>query len=163
MAAIGVLPTKTCVELKEPDGDKGTIPGATASAAGVMTAQHVRMLEEVYHAVRSNGVVEIITPAAVAPSVGNAQLDAIRKGFSNVSERVAHLERAVTQQPQPTELMLSPPDLTERMNHADHKIATLAEALDGLAAMVEQAIQRVEFVEHHALASVQVETKERAA
>lgn len=48
MARIGVIPTKTSIELREPDGDAGTIPGATESAAGVMTAQHVRMLEDVY-------------------------------------------------------------------------------------------------------------------
>jgi hypothetical protein len=161
---MGFIPTKTSVQARGPEGPQGDIPGATAGSAGVMTADQVRMLETVFQWHQTmqggGGVVEIIRPA---PTAGNAQLDAIRKGFSNVSERVAHLERAVTQQPQPTELMLSPPDLTERMDHADHKIATLAEALDGLAAMVEEALQRVQFVEQHALASVQVETKERAA
>ena len=48
MARIGILPTSTAVEIREPDGDVGAIPGATARSAGVMTAQHVRMLDEVF-------------------------------------------------------------------------------------------------------------------
>lgn len=46
MAAIGFLPTKTSVQVREPDGDCGDIPAASAAAAGVMTARHVQMLEE---------------------------------------------------------------------------------------------------------------------
>lgn len=48
MARIGVLPTKTSIELREPDGDVGTIPAASEASAGVMTARHVQMLEQVY-------------------------------------------------------------------------------------------------------------------
>lgn len=55
MARIGFIPTKTGMEVREPDGDTGQIPAASASAAGIMTAQHVQMLEEVYASLRSNG------------------------------------------------------------------------------------------------------------
>lgn len=48
MARIDVIPTKTSIELREPDGDAGTIPAASRASAGVMTAQQARMLEEVF-------------------------------------------------------------------------------------------------------------------
>lgn len=48
MASIGFLPTGKTVEVRDPDGDAGTIPSATARSAGVMTAQHVQMLEEIF-------------------------------------------------------------------------------------------------------------------
>ena len=48
MASIGFIPTKMSVEVREPDGDAGTIPAASRAAAGVMTAQQVAMLEEVF-------------------------------------------------------------------------------------------------------------------
>lgn len=56
MPSIGVIPTKTTLELREPDGDAGTIPAATESAAGCMTAAHVRQLAEVYGRVVSDGM-----------------------------------------------------------------------------------------------------------
>lgn len=65
MAKIGVIPTKTSIELREPDGDAGTLPAATESAAGVMTAQHVRMLSEVWSSYRGGSQQIVIeTPAA---------------------------------------------------------------------------------------------------
>lgn len=48
MATIGILPTKNSIELREPDGDVGTIPAATARSAGCMTADHVQRLDEVW-------------------------------------------------------------------------------------------------------------------
>lgn len=48
MARIGVLPSKTSVELRQPDGAIDTLPAASSASAGVMTAQHVKMLEEVF-------------------------------------------------------------------------------------------------------------------
>lgn len=169
MGKIGVLPTKTSIELRDPDGDAGTIPAATTSAAGVMSAQHVRMLEEVYSAIRSGGVIEIITPSPAAPSVGQGQLDAIRQGFAGLSQRVADLERALAAPPSqdagPLQL-----DVTRRLEAAEHGIAangqqivTVASALDGIAALVEEAHQRLAFIEGHAVASVSVETREGQA
>lgn len=55
MARIGFVPNKTSMEVREPDGDTGQIPAATEVAAGIMTARHVQMLEEVYAALRSQG------------------------------------------------------------------------------------------------------------
>ena len=173
MASIGVLPTKTSVELREPDGDKGTIPAATSASAGVMTAAQVKMLETVFQwhqtVAGGGGVIEIITPAPAAPSIGNAQLDAFRKGMGNVSERVAQLERAVASH-RPTEAIAHVPDQSERIHMIEQvttsnsqQIATLASALDEIARLVEEAHQRLTFIEGHAVASVQVETKDQAA
>lgn len=48
MSSIGFIPSKTSVQVREPDGDSGTIPGASRASAGVMTAQQCAMLEEVF-------------------------------------------------------------------------------------------------------------------
>ncbi len=48
MADIGALPTKNSVRITSTTGDFGTIPAATASAAGVMTADHVKKLEAIW-------------------------------------------------------------------------------------------------------------------
>lgn len=53
MARIGVTPTRTSIELREPDGDASTIPAVTPQQAGVMTAQQCRDLEEVVVALRT--------------------------------------------------------------------------------------------------------------
>ncbi len=44
----GVLPTKTSIQIRESDGSTGTIPSATPTAAGCMTAEHVRRLEALW-------------------------------------------------------------------------------------------------------------------
>lgn len=48
MADIGALPTKTTVRITSTTGDFGTIPAATASSAGVMTADQVQKLERLW-------------------------------------------------------------------------------------------------------------------
>ncbi len=56
MARIGVLPTKTSLQLRDGgDGGAGTLPAATPTAAGVMTAHQVQMLEEVWQSMQSGG------------------------------------------------------------------------------------------------------------
>lgn len=48
MPDIGIIPTRTSIQLREPDGDAGTIPAATPSSAGCMTADQARQLQELY-------------------------------------------------------------------------------------------------------------------
>lgn len=48
MGLIGFIPTKTTIAVREPDGDGGTIPAATEAAAGVMTAEQCKRLNEVW-------------------------------------------------------------------------------------------------------------------
>lgn len=48
MARIGFVPSRTSIEVREPDGDTGVLPGATEASAGVMTAEQVRRLNEMY-------------------------------------------------------------------------------------------------------------------
>ena len=171
---MGFIPTKTSVQARGPEGPQGDIPGATRASAGVMTADQVRMLETVFQwhqtVAGGGGVIEIITPAPAASPVGVAQLEAIRQGFGTVSQRVADLERAMAA-PRPVEAVVPEgADVSERLAYAeqniaanDHKIATVAAALDQIAALVEGALQRIEFVESHAVASVSVETREGKA
>jgi hypothetical protein len=71
MANLGFIPTKTTVEVREPDGDSGTIPGAVRSSAGVMTAAHVAMLEEVYqwHLAEKAGAGAALSVPQAAPDL----------------------------------------------------------------------------------------------
>jgi hypothetical protein len=68
MARIGVIPTKETVQLREPDGDAGTIPAATESAAGVMTAQQVRMLRDVYGRMQGDSAAPVVIERAADTS-----------------------------------------------------------------------------------------------
>lgn len=54
MARINFIPSQTGVEVREPDGDVGSFPAASPKSAGVMTAQHVRMLDEVFQWFRTH-------------------------------------------------------------------------------------------------------------
>lgn len=81
MGKIGFLPTRTSVQVREPDGDVGDIPAATAGAAGVMTAQHVQMLDELMRWYQT-------AKAAAAPVV-------IERSDPNVSFQVQALRQAL--------------------------------------------------------------------
>lgn len=52
---MGCLPTKTSVELRGGAGEAATLPAATAVSAGVMTAEHVKMLEKLFALHRTGG------------------------------------------------------------------------------------------------------------
>lgn len=135
MAKIGVLPTKTSIELREPDGDAGTLPAATESAAGVMTAQHVKMLAEVWASYR--GGAQPIVIEAAAPPVDTSQ-------FVTRAE-AAHLMSEVQRRippPVPLKVVSAP-------SAVDQQVAALREAVARMqAAPVDEAMAaRIERLE----------------
>ncbi len=162
---MGCIPTKTSVELRGPEGSIGSIPAASEASAGVMTAEHVKMLQAIYtwhQTEKSSGVVEIITPARVAPET-TAQVAAVRAGIAQISNRVAQLETALSSADRVEHLALPAPDIAGRIDQAEDQIRTLATALHEIVALVDDANQRLAFIEGHALASVHVETKQGEA
>lgn len=142
MAKIGVLPTKTSIELREPDGDAGTLPAATESAAGVMTAQHVKMLAEVWASYR--GGAQPIVIEAAAPPVDTSQ-------FVTRAE-AAHLMSEVQRRippPVPLKVVSAP-------SAVDQQVAALREAVARMqAAPVDEAMAaRIERLERDQQAMV---------
>lgn len=142
MAKIGVLPTKTSIELREPDGDAGTLPAATESAAGVMTAQHVKMLAEVWASYR--GGAQPIVIEAAAPPVDTSQ-------FVTRAE-AAHLMSEVQRRippPVPLKVVSAP-------SAVDQQVAALREAVARMqAAPVDEAMAaRIERMERDQQAMV---------
>lgn len=80
MTDIGVLPTKTSLQIKSSSGADGTIPAATEGNAGCMTAEHVKMLKAVYEALMRGGIdpVTIIAPSVdTSNMVSRAELQAV--------------------------------------------------------------------------------------
>ena len=126
MASIGIIPTKSTIELREPDGDAGTIPGATAAAAGVMTAQQVRQLEEVW------GRLSGVRAAAALGRGTNDNASALAAEMSSIAERLDGLEAvgiqhaaALAATPRASGL---PPDLVDRIQHLQLDIEALKAA-----------------------------------
>jgi hypothetical protein len=54
MARITFLPTSEGVEVRDPGGDTGSLPVASVKSAGIVTAQHMRMLDEVFQWFRTH-------------------------------------------------------------------------------------------------------------
>lgn len=125
MAKIGVLPTKTSIELREPDGDAGTLPAATESAAGVMTAQHVKMLSEVWASYRGGS--QPIVIEAEAPPVDTSQ-------FVTRAE-AAHLMSEVQRRiPPPVPL-----NVVSAPSAVDQQVAALREAVSKMQREVQSS------------------------
>lgn len=87
MSSIGFIPTKTAILVREPDGDAGTIPAATEAAAGVMTARHVQMLEEVYQMMHQNSSAVVIErPADTSQFLTKLEAKALIQQLPKVME-----------------------------------------------------------------------------
>ena len=73
MSDIGAIPTKTSVRITSTTGDFGTIPGATRTAAGVMTADQAGQLEDLWqiHLTRQSGGAPLVINSA--PAVDTSQ------------------------------------------------------------------------------------------
>lgn len=135
MAKIGVIPTKTSIELRESDGDAGTLPAATESAAGVMTAQHVRMLSEVWSSYRGGSQQIVIeTPAAL---VDTSQFVT----RSEATQLLAEVQRRI---PPPLPLKVIPAP-----SAMDQQVAALREAVARMQqdSLANDAMARVERLE----------------
>jgi hypothetical protein len=131
MALIGFMPTATTVEVREPDGDGGTIPGATPRAAGVMTAQQARMLDEAHAAI---GLVPV-RPARALDDPQSPDVQNLIAEVRDIRIKITGLE-AAERQP-------SAPKIIEPAAHnaiPASKVADMASRLE----IVEQRMSAVE-------------------
>jgi hypothetical protein len=161
MARIGVLPTKTTVQLREPDGDAGTIPAATAASAGVMTARYVQMLEELYTRFQGGDAAApvIIERAAdtshlLTKAEAKALLSAVPRAMDMTPAlqvlrgEIAALQRDMTDNAQ--RLLAAPPSSGDVVDRVARDV------LDGVIAGFENIDQRLREVEGvvHAIRSL---------
>lgn len=77
MAHIGVLPTRTSVNVTSSNGATGSIPAATPASAGCMTAEHARRLDALWAASQSGmGQTIVLEPQPLpADLVSRAEFD----------------------------------------------------------------------------------------
>lgn len=122
MADLGAIPMKTCVEVTTTDGQNGTIPGATATAAGVMTAEHVKMLDELWKVHRTKAS-QGSSPVVVhqrAPEIDTSQ-------FATRME----LDQALASIPRHA------PDLSAPMQALRQRVESLARQVSDMPAQAE--------------------------
>ena len=137
MARIGVIPTKTSLELREPDGDAGTLPAASESSAGVMTARHVQMLEEVYGAVKAGGGATII----MERSAPVARIDTSE--FVRRTELGRMLADVVVRMPEPAPVPLIP---VLPPSAAQSEVEALRDAVSSLQRTVEAQERTIQVI-----------------
>ena len=98
MADIGVLPTKNSIRITSSSGEHGTIPGATRSAAGVMTADQAGRLDDLWARCEGDGgggAITIFPPAplvsprpAIALSVDAVTRPEMRQALGQIKNEV---------------------------------------------------------------------------
>lgn len=125
----GVLPTKTSVRITESDGSIGTIPAATESAAGCMSAAQVQKLEKLWlvHETRAG---ETVILERAAPDT------------SHLVTR-DQLRQIMTALPKPDPRALFAPVLAE----VEHRLSALpapSTSDDGLREIVHQVIDQTQ-------------------
>jgi hypothetical protein len=135
VASIGFIPTKTSIEVREPDGDAGTIPASTPSNAGCMTAEQAKQLLELWqwHRTHVGTGAPVIIEHAVDTSdfVNRLELKAM----------IQQLPRALDATPQITALRARIDDLSQRLN-SEARSALPAPA-DGSIKAVDEAARNV--------------------
>lgn len=135
MADIGVIPTRTSIQLREPDGDAGTIPAATPSAAGCMTADQAKQLIELWQWHRAHvggGNAVIIEQAADTSNfVDRLELKAM----------LQKLPAAMDSTPQIQALRAQVDSLSRRLT--DEARAALPAPSDGQGPAVDQTARNV--------------------
>lgn len=153
MATIGFLPTKTTMQVREPDGDGGTIPAATRSAAGVMTAQHVEWLESLWRRSETSGAgVPVIIERPVDTSQFLTRPEArqllqqiprmidVTPDVRALQNQVVSLHERLSES-EATRLMLAPPTQGEAVDTRARRV------LDGILSGMEQIDLRLQAVE----------------
>lgn len=158
MADIGVLPSKTSVSITSSNGENGTIPAATPSAAGVMTAEHVKKLERVYSAIETGTV--HLEPIVIEAPQPRAPVDAVTRG--ELRTVVAEIQRTISATPQPLpaltddSLMERIAALEAREMSQERRLQEMAQLLDQALGMLGEVQNDQKFLEHNSLAAVQV-------
>lgn len=139
MADIGVLPTRTTIRITSSTGECGTVPAATPTAAGVMTAEQAGQLSQLWawmHAGDSSGQVVIMPPpvaprAAAVDSVSRIEMQAALERWRDavleqVSQTLAQLQAGAVGAAVPVS------GDGERVRQAEQALLVLADRIDRL-------------------------------
>lgn len=160
MADIGVLPSKTSVSITSSNGENGTIPAATPTAAGCMTAEHVKKLERVYTAIET-GTVHLEPIVIEAPAKPPA--DTVSRG--ELRAVVSELQRtiAASQPPPPLPALTDDTELRERIAALETREMDQERRLQAMVQLLDQALSMLgavqddqKFLEQNAVAAVTV-------
>lgn len=161
MADIGVLPSKTAISITSTTGEKGTIPAATRSAAGCMSAEQARQLELLYGLHETGGGVVVIEPPARTDAVTRSELRQV----------LTTLQRTM---PPPTALLPVGTDYESRLADLERRemdtalrMEQLLQAFEAFCTIVETKMvdidgrladldQTTRFIETNALGGVEV-------
>lgn len=165
MADIGVLPTKTSVNIISSTGENGRLEAATAQQAGCMSAEQAKQLDALWlaHHTADGGALVIQAPqrsdmvsrqdlrAAVAEMqrLMSSNMPAALPAHS-LSDRLEQIETALSAPPLPDASM------SERVSLLEGKVKQIATALDVLCGEVDRLSSGQTFIEKHALASIDV-------
>lgn len=154
---LGVLPSKTSVTVTSSvTGANATLPAATESAAGVMSAEQARQLALLYtrHETGQDSTAPLVIQRPAADSVSRGELRAV----------VSEMQRMVAANAsQPVPLIQHDGTLPDRVavlermiTDYEARISTMAETLDTALAVIEGLGHGQQFLEMHALAKVGV-------
>lgn len=146
MADIGVLPSRTSVQITSTAGASGTIPAATSRAAGCMTAEQVTHLDALWqtHLTAGGGpLMAIERPAQQVSGVSRAELHQM------MSEMSKALAPPITLVPE-TDVAARVADLETRHEQLRQIVVQVLDQIDALGSG-----QR--FIEANAIANVRVE------
>lgn len=165
MADIGVLPTKTSVNLTSSNGENGRLEAATAQQAGCMSAEQARQLDALWlaHHTADGGTLVIQAPQRndmVSRQDLRAAMAEMHRAISSnmpaalpthsLSDRLDQIETALSAPPLPDASM------SERVGVLEGKVKQIAAALDVLCGEVDRLSSGQTFIEKHALASIDV-------
>lgn len=161
MAHLGVLPTKTSVNVTSSTGATGSIPAATPASAGCMTAEHARRLETLWAASQSgtgqtvvleaqplppdlvsrdelHRVVQAIQRPAIAPPMIDItpltqQLEDLRQRVET-APAVQHSQDPIVREVL-TQVLAQMEDMDTRLRKVERVISTLQQVAEVKAAM----------------------------
>jgi len=151
----GALPTRTSVVVTDTRGDQATIPAATETAAGVMTAEQVRQLEALWRVHQTQaGPTVIIEPSRPDPNlVTREQLVKALQAMPApdvlpLERRIADLSARMAALPAPTSdsgpLRSTVEQIIEQMRHDQAELDSLGARVKRLESMLDALAQLAE-------------------
>lgn len=146
MADIGVLPSRTSVQITSTAGASGTIPSATPRTAGCMSAEQADHLDTLWqaHLTAGGGPVMVIErPAQPSPGVSRAELHQM---MSEMSKALA-----------PPITLVPDSDVASRIADLEIRHEQLRQIVVAVLDQLDRLGTEQRFLEANALAKVRVE------
>ena len=155
MADIGVLPTRTGVNITSSNGQNGTIPAATPKAAGCMSADQAQQLDALWRAslTSDQGPAPIVIERPAQRPVDVVSRSELRAAIAEVSRAVAaNPLTPIADDSLPARMAA----IEARQDQLEHRLVAFAEIVDQVCKMVDQLDSGQKFIEQHAVAQIGV-------